>query len=245
MTTSKKVKQKLTQYLKMTSSKKVKQLVIIEGNIGSGKTTLINNCKHDESLKQCGFIDEPVPYFSKFVAYNNKEYNPLQEQYQNGMNFPISQQHIIQSLVKKFEEPEDHNVIICERSLLSPIYFVNNWYNLGNLTSFMRDYLLTEIYKVNCSVLAENDLRYAGVFFLNAPADICFKRIEERDRKGENFISKEYISKLQVEIFSSIAMWQNKFPSLLVNTCSETNEKKVLPAFKSFIKGLGLLKDDN
>ncbi|XP_049964080.1 deoxynucleoside kinase-like [Schistocerca serialis cubense] len=168
------VKEKQTQFT-----------VLVEGNIGSGKTTFLNHFANDDAL----VLSEPVERWR-----NLRGHNLLGLLYEN----PTRWAHVFQSYVQLtmldfHMQRSNHRLKLMERSIHSARYcFVENLKNNGNLAD--AEYaVLDEWFKW---LMSRVDLRCDLIVYLRTDPKVVHKRIVSRGRKEEANISLEYLEKL-------------------------------------------------
>jgi len=162
-------------------------IISIEGNIGSGKTTL---CKDLENIKlnlPHKIIYENVEEWCKHVNdegknifelyYSNKEkYSYLFQSY-----VVCSRVHHILETIKKYP----NHIIICERSHLTDFHiFAKVLYSLKGMTSIE--------FKIYQEIFKTFQLHITSTIYNKVDTDICVSRIKKRNRLGEQ-ITPEYI----------------------------------------------------
>lgn len=168
------------------------KIISIEGNIGSGKTTLFSVLKNKLDPNIYIFINEPVDIW---LSIKDKQGENILEkfykdQYKYSFSFQmmayISRLHIIKKTIK--ENP--NKIIIIERSCLTDKnVFAKMLYN---------DDKIEEIcYKIYLMWFDEflEDIAINKFIYLNTQASICFDRIQKRSRGGENNIQSEYLDR--------------------------------------------------
>ena len=154
--------------------------VAIEGIIACGKSALLRRLSFDRDL-HC--VSEPVHLFQSFGRHN-----PLALQYTDpSRSLVVAQHHIMRMSAAHYraEVPDDDallegKVILSERSILSPIAFINANYERGQFSDFAREYLLEELQSLSVGVR-----RPDAVIFISASPDLCQSRIHLRNREGE------------------------------------------------------------
>lgn len=174
------------------------KVISLEGNIGAGKSTTLSKLKEilpdDLSIQ---IIEEPVLAFQTY-----KHFNPLELLYLDPlMNSGFAQMHIIEEQLKHYKDTVNNSVdiLLCERSLYSPIIFTKTLASLGYVSPFVESKLLDASIKAITTVFPGNPFASDAVFYLDTPVDICFKRIALRDRLAEDQINITYLSTLEAE----------------------------------------------
>ena len=159
-------------------------IVTIEGNIGSGKSTVINRLK--ELLKDNTnviFLDEPVSSWEKFV---DKEGKSMIEKFyfdQKTYAFPFQIMAYSTRLIALRDAIKENPnaIIVTERSLYTDKYiFAKMMYDDGNISEI--DY---KIYS-NMYEHFINDFKLKKVIYINSEPNVCYERIIKRNRKGED-----------------------------------------------------------
>jgi deoxyadenosine/deoxycytidine kinase len=168
----------------------MKLLFSIEGNIGSGKSTLI------ESLKKIKtnfiFLPEPVDLWNEIVDSNgttileNYYKEPKQYAFSFQMMAYITRLQQVKDCVKN--SPPDC-VIITERCLYTDReVFAKMLYDSGNISQI--EY---SIYLKWFDSFIEKDV-LTGIIYMKSDPELCSKRICHRNRKGEESIPLEYLT---------------------------------------------------
>lgn len=171
----------------MTSSKKI--LISIEGNIGSGKSTLYEMLKEKYGDKIL-FVDEPVDEWNKLIM-NGK--NIIEHFYENNKKWGYLFQSVafITRLLKLKEAINNpkYSVIISERTLESDKkLFAKLLYINGDMCELeWKSYVLW---------FDHFNIKMTHHIYLKTNVDECVKRIKRRGRKGEEDISIKYLQQL-------------------------------------------------
>lgn len=168
----------------------VNLLISIEGNIGSGKSTIM---KYLRQLKndQIMFVDEPVDEWLQITNEENK--NCLQLFYENKKKNAFWFQILayitrLRNLLEIIEKNND-KIIICERSIYTDHHvFAKMLYETGNIEEMeWKTYLYWfDTFKEK----TELDL----ILYVNTNPEVCFQRINQRNRTEEkNKIQIKYL----------------------------------------------------
>ena len=168
-------------------------LLVIEGNIGSGKSTLCNQ-----------LINQPFPFPHKILFEQVDEWeknihdgkNILEYYYSDPSRWSFTFQiyvllqrinHIIE-MTTQFP----NTIFICERSHLSDLHiFAKRYYDLGFINAIEWNTYL-EAQKCISSRCPKID----GIIYNQCDVSICDKRIKERNRNGEQSLSLSYLEEL-------------------------------------------------
>jgi len=168
-----------------------KLMVLLEGNIGAGKTTVgrtIANSGH------FGFIEEPTKVWREGFAANMLDlfYSDTQRW---AFTFQIC---AFVTRAKTWHEvwrQTDHNKVILERSIYCDRYvFAENCHRTGLFSE-------TE-YQLYCGMWDFTVSQYVdepdAILYLRAPAEVCLERIKARGRTEETGIPLEYLLQLEL-----------------------------------------------
>lgn len=164
----------------------------IEGNIGSGKSTLLA-CLKKTKLGET--IPEPVECYSSFFGCGGTtHFNPLKEMYADPpRSAALGQLHILRVCSNYFkfrQQQSTSSVLISERSLLSPLGFIDAQHYHGNISTFSAEFLKKELAVLQCEGAGYLP-RY--VIFLKAPPELCFERMKSRGHDEEKLVSLSYL----------------------------------------------------
>lgn len=169
----------------------------IEGNIGAGKTTFIENlqkfCEDNERF-DIVFLREPVDIWDEVRDPVDGE-TILKKFYKNPGKyaFPfqvmafISRLSLLEDTIK---QNPNCSVIICERSLCADSNIFAKMLYDDELIDNVCFQIYSKIYK-------EFSGRFVmdGIIYMDASPEKCFQRITKRGRDGEGEITMEYLIK--------------------------------------------------
>ena len=162
------------------------KMIYIEGNIGVGKTSLLNNLK----LYHFNVITEPVEQWCEILKlyYNDKQ--------KYAFRF---QMKILLTWIEKFILLNNMDVYFTERSLFSrrDVFFKITCEN-GHVND--KDILeyhdcFDKLININC---IKDIIKPKAYIYLKASPEICYERVKKRNRIGEEHITVEYIEKLDL-----------------------------------------------
>jgi deoxyadenosine/deoxycytidine kinase len=169
-------------------------IISIEGNIGSGKTTLMENLKEyykDDS--EIIFLREPVDEWSKIRDNNGttilEKFYQDQEKY--SFSFQImaymSRLNVLRTTLKTLEKDKKY-VIITERSLNTDRYvFAKMLFETCKM-----EYINYQIYLTWFDAFSE-EFPVHKIVYVKASPHVCHLRISKRARKGEEIIPLSYL----------------------------------------------------
>ena len=172
-------------------------IIYLEGNIGSGKSTLIEFLQQyieDKNL-DADVILEPVDEWME--TQDSNETNILQHYYQDPKKFGFAFQiNALLSRVKKVNDKikaSKKRVHFIERSIFTDknVFLECNYQN-GNINHM--EYV---IYHQWFEWILQNFNHHPdGIVYLNTKPEICEQRINTRNRNGEEGIPLEYLKTL-------------------------------------------------
>ena len=161
--------------------------VLIEGNIASGKSTVIDILKN--KLGEVAQVHtEPLQEWTNFCGENL-----LQQMYENPKKNSFMFQTFVQYTMTKIQlEQAPNKVKITERSLLSERYVFIEAIRILKHISPIEYEILVAWFKLIDSKLPPVD----EVIYLRTSPLIALGRLRGRNRVGEESVSKEYLSLL-------------------------------------------------
>lgn len=166
-------------------------IISIDGNIGSGKSTILTCLKFFfNNKKDIIFLDEPVSEWEKIKDKDNVTI--LEKFYNNQSKYSFAFQMMAYisrlSLLKDAIEKNPNAIIITERCLNTDRYvFSKMLYDSGKLEDI--EYQIYLKWFDNFNYLQN----IHKTIYLKTDPDICYKRINKRSREGESNISLEYL----------------------------------------------------
>lgn len=166
-------------------------VISINGNIGSGKSRLLTDLKEKYCLNpDFFFVEEPVDEWNGLTDSNGL--NLIENYYQDQqkyafpfqMNAFVTRLRNIQDAIKK----NKYKFIVTERCILTDKHiFAKMLYDKG---------LMNELeYKIYLDLFQHfNDYMYEPIYvYMKTSPEICYHRIKQRNRQGEENIPQEYL----------------------------------------------------
>ena len=169
----------------------------VEGNVGSGKSYLIKNlmnCLKTIYNYNIVYLPEPVNEWEKIK--NEKQENVIQVYYKDPVKYGFSFQ--IMTLISRITQLRNafktytNTIFILERS----VYADKNVFCKLLKDDGIIDNINYEIY-IRWFNEFKNEIPINGNIYINTDIEKTIKRIVRRGRKGENSISKNYLTKLK------------------------------------------------
>jgi len=210
-------------------------LISIEGNIGSGKSTLVSILKeHYANSKNIIFLKEPVDEWLEIMDSNRD--NIINKFYSNQDKYSFSFQTLAYitrlNLLKKTFAENKNSIIISERSLYTDRYvFAKMLYDTGKMEEI--NYLI--YLKWFDSFISEFSIE--KLIYVNTSVDNCFERIGKRNRDGESNIKLDYLIDCD-RYHHNMIINKNIFPNQLIldgNINIFDEKDKVINIINNFI----------
>jgi deoxyadenosine/deoxycytidine kinase len=202
-----------------------KYIFSVDGNIGSGKSTLLTDLKKKiTNIEKWNivYLEEPVDTWNTVVDISGKTI--LEKYYSDPVKYSFSFQMMayitrLSCIRKALKEAPDYSIIITERCLHTDYnIFAKMLYESGKM-----DFIEYTIY---CKWFYEfiDSAEITGFIYLRTPPDICYSRIESRNRKGEGSISLEYLENCH----SFHQKWLIDTNCLYLDTVNELTEYQII-----------------
>ena len=184
------------------SSEDQPKIYFIEGNVGVGKSTLLESLKESQYLenqnsgKKIAYIYEPVNYWINYK--DDKDVNILSHFYKDQEKFGFPFQWLVfMSRLKEIMEKvkENYDIIIVERSVFTDKnVFMKSLYQKEKVTNIE--------YKIYNDwfnwILEQFNLPKSQFIYLKLSTDLCLERIKLRNREAEKDIDYNYLDCLNV-----------------------------------------------
>jgi len=204
-------------------------IISLDGNIGAGKTTLLEMIRRE--LPEIVIIDEPV---DQWTEIKDDKGTLLEHFYQDTTRWAYTFQtgailtrfKRMKEMISQYTTPK---VMIMERSILTDkCIFAEMLHDSGEMTD-MEWFLYNEFYSLFYPMYP-----ISGILYVSTNPEISKERIKQRDRKGEETISAEYLEALDKQHQKWIT--HTSLPVLTISTEKEIS--KNIEAIKEFIIGL-------
>jgi deoxyadenosine/deoxycytidine kinase len=180
------------------------RIISLDGNIGVGKTTLLNLIK--ERFPEIIVVEEPVDVWTTLKDAEGKNLLELFYGDKRRWAFSFQQAAMLSRLLllqKAVLEAKPGQIILSERSVLTDRFvFAEMLHQSGDLNP-LEWTLYQHWYQAFGSMLP-----MAGILYINTSVDTALTRIQSRGRSGEGEISKEYLQSLDKQHRAWIATTQ-------------------------------------
>jgi deoxyadenosine/deoxycytidine kinase len=195
----------------------------IEGNIGAGKSTLIDILKqklyNDDSII---FVSEPLDMWQTIQDENGV--NMLTKFYEDQDKYAFSFQVMafatrLLKMKNEMKRKPNAKIIICERSLEADYnIFAKMLHDDGKIETINYNVYLQfyELYK--------DEFPTKGLIYINASPETCQTRINTRNRSGEESIPIEYLQKCHEYHENWISNYERKENLMIINTDNNMND---------------------
>lgn len=178
-----------------SSSSSGAKIITIEGNIGSGKSTMINRLR--TTYDNVVVIDEPVDQWLSMKDENDKSLLELFYSDMNRWSYTFQNSAFITRYLNAFQAIQQHKdqpntVFISERGILTDRYvFASMLKDNGNLSSI--EWQLYTKWFDHFQTL----INIQGIVYIDTPSEVCSERIKKRNREGESNIPLSYLQSLE------------------------------------------------
>lgn len=162
---------------------------IIEGNIGSGKTSFL---QYLEKIDNVEVIPEPVDLWVSIKDSDGK--NLLQHFYEDmERNSYMFQTMVFKTRLQSIDKPQEKLIRFIERSIWTDRYVFGKMC----IEDKKMNSIESECYHYWFNWL-ENKFQYNpdGIIYVRCSPEKCLERIQKRGRSEENNITLEYLTKL-------------------------------------------------
>jgi deoxyadenosine/deoxycytidine kinase len=171
-------------------------LVSIEGNIGAGKSTVLEHLEkymNTNRNQKILFLKEPLDIWEQFHDENG--HTILEKFYKNQKRYAftfqvmayITRMSLLKNAIKENPEVE---IIIIERSLCADKNIFMNMLHDDGIVEPMEFSIYNKWYSEFIQ-----DYRVDGVIYMDSNPETCANRINKRNRTGEDGIPIEYLQK--------------------------------------------------
>ena len=170
-------------------------IVSIEGNIGSGKTTLIQRLEERYGSllgfneKKYVFLREPLDVWN---SVRDRDENILQKYYREPKKYALPFQIMAyitfhQRLVDAIKDADENTVIICERSMESSCTIFAKMLRDSGIIDEVNFQILIMFYEKMELIPVD------AIIYLDTDVKTNIERIKKRARSGEEKITQEYL----------------------------------------------------
>jgi deoxyadenosine/deoxycytidine kinase len=171
-------------------------LFTVEGVVGAGKTSFLNALKKVKFSKPHIVVLEPVDEWMKLRLDGADQPSIFEKFYNDKERYGFMfQLYALYTRIKQIIDVHANNpdaIIICERSYLSDKYIFAQLLREMKLLTNDEHHVYLLWHDMSTRISPKLD----GVIYLNTDPSTCVSRIIQRQRKGEEKISFDYINNL-------------------------------------------------
>lgn len=201
-------------------------VISLDGNIGSGKTTMLGHMRESEMFSDVSFVDEPVSDWMNIKGEDGS--NILEKFYDKRARWAYTFQNIAfltRYINLKKAMDGSKRIIITERSVLTDRNVFAKMLYEDKSISEMEWRLYVMWFD---ALMSSFDLEVHGILYINTPVDLCMERIAKRARSGEELISVDYMRDLD----RYHRMWIDNAPEKVFEIASDIEN---LPKIREFL----------
>ena len=204
-------------------------LISIEGNIGSGKSTIINylkNLNNDNIV----FVDEPVDEWLN-IKSNGKNALELFYEDQDKNSFWFQVLAYITRLRNLLEtiKKNPNKIIITERSIYTDKYvFAQMLFDSGKISD-----IEFQIYNYWFDTF-ENETKIDVILYVNTEPEECMNRIKTRNRSEESSVELDYLK----DCHQKHVEWLDKEKSKIVFINGHQNKENMKNDVLNFVNNI-------
>ena len=185
------IKDEIIEILKESTIQGKKIIISIEGNIGAGKSTIIENIEKILGHEYIEYNEEPVKEW-----INCQGVNILEKYYTNPSKYAFCFQSVVMSSRMRKQRQQAKTLKIVERSPLSDLCFAK----LCKESDFFDDAeSRSYISIVDKTFESEINARPDCILYLRCDPKICSFRMNKRGRKEEKEVPLDYLESLHNE----------------------------------------------
>jgi deoxyadenosine/deoxycytidine kinase len=171
-------------------------ILSVEGNIGAGKTSLLDQLEVRVDPRRIVVVREPVDTWMRLTDPTDGE-SILQKIYKCPAVYSFTFQTVVfhsimQSIDEAIATHSECEIIVCERSLAASRHVFCAMLKEANKISAFEMNIYESFFTPSVMERYYPD----NVFFLDVDPSVCMERIQKRDRKGEEDIPLDYLIKL-------------------------------------------------
>ena len=207
--------------------KQPKKWYIVEGNIGSGKTELLNILNDNIN---CEIIKEPVEVWQSIIGDNK---NILQQFYEDPVRYAYLFQTIVfKTRLQSIDHPQVKSIRFSERSIWTDKYV----FGKSCIESKKMNELEKNAYMQWFDWLEEKFFKIPdGIIYLQCSPEKCYERMNIRARNEESSVPIEYLKEIHSNHEEWIHTWK-KTRVLVVDNEKDNNWVDIINQVETFIK---------
>ena len=186
-------------YLRTDNMVEKPRIIALEGNIGSGKTTLINSLKtyfQQVESHQVIFLDEPIDLWNEFQLEGK---SLLELYYAQPKEFSFIFQVMAYStlgniLRRTIKNAPANSTLVCEKSLISAQYVCVKCLEENNFLTDIQRKVLHKLFREE----GVRDITESDIIYLHTTPEQCEGKISRKDSENNEVITLEYLTKMHI-----------------------------------------------
>jgi deoxyadenosine/deoxycytidine kinase len=204
----------------------MKKWYIIEGNIGSGKSTILKLLQLAQNVE---VIQEPVDMWLSIKDNDNK--NLLEHFYSDMDRYSyMFQTMVFKTRIQSLEKEQISPFRFSERSIWTDRFVFGKMCLEDNKMNSIE----SSCYKFWFEWLEEKfKPKPDGIIYIKCSPEKCLERISQRGRNEENKIPIEYLNKLNAYHDEWFDNWKET-PLLVIDNNEDSNWKEILNKINNF-----------
>lgn len=197
--------------------KKPIHVVFLEGNLAAGKTTNLNNFRNIKLLQekyQVTYVDEIFEDFNSFKTFcpldlccQDPVYNCVATQIHITVRINRHLQEIVEKATRNDTDESKPLLLVCDRSILSPIVFIWAYQRMRYASQFSCDFLTDLAIILASKTIQTCNLKLLGIVYLHTPVEVCLERVKARNRSFEKNVTNGYLQTLEECYKDYLAWW--------------------------------------
>lgn len=221
------------------------KVVIIDGNLSAGKSSLLSNVM-DKSIFHSNIPYTIIPVYEcvdKFTSFGC--FNPLAMSYSSPKeNAAIAQLHIVQSIHDHIESivsriPKDQMencLLICDRSIYSPLVFSNAQHKIGSYNTFVHKYICSKARISAMNMIRKMDMEFIGLFYLDVSVNECMRRLISRGRVCEtSHVNENFLLQIEMCYKEHLKKWIKLCGKENIVIAPQESSEMILEKFINFL----------
>lgn len=225
----------------MSASRSTIKFITVEGNIGSGKSTMIELIR--KAYPDYSIVDEPVDIWTNLKDEQGLSLLELFYKDKERWSYTFQNSAFITRLMTACAEidkavklaassnKDKPVIVISERGILTDRYVFASMLKDSGLLSPIEWKLYTYWFDYFCNDNNRLGLNIDAIIYIQTPFNLCFDRIKKRARQGESNIPHEYLDSL--EDYHDKWIDNTSLPVLRI-----TSEASEVSKIASFVEGL-------
>lgn len=169
--------------------------IVVEGNIGSGKSTLVKWLAQKTGWESRNEIDDDDPVLTEFYK------DPVRNAFTMQM-YMMNLREVDHMYASSSKKP-----VIMDRSIFGGDVFASVHHAAGNITPTAWGVYCSLFHAAIERLSSANALDFAMVY-LEVDPEVAYKRVQNRNRSVESTLSQSYLYALDAEYAKKLGEWR-------------------------------------